>query len=198
MLEIYLFVNPLGGKCLASERTILKLARELPEKISYQFIPLLSMQMGHTHNASLAERNQAYQDRYRTILDYKAALFQGKKRGRQFLIRLQDTMIENELSYSEDLATLVADATHLDMDMFLEDRHSEIARKSFITDQRLAAEMGIQHPSTAVFYNALSEDAGLKVEEISYPIVKEVCESQGFSINEAQEEYGSRNNFRVL
>lgn len=40
---------------------------------------------------------------YRIILDYKAALFQGMKRGRNFLMYLQEELLFNNKQYSEEL-----------------------------------------------------------------------------------------------
>jgi len=40
MLELHLFVNPLGMRCLRCEKDVLKIDRDLNTKISYQFVPL--------------------------------------------------------------------------------------------------------------------------------------------------------------
>ncbi len=41
LLEVYLFINPLGSRCMKSEKCILRLADQIFGDISYQFIPLL-------------------------------------------------------------------------------------------------------------------------------------------------------------
>ena len=43
MLELHLFVNPLGMRCLRCEKDVLKIDRDLNTKISYQFVPLFNM-----------------------------------------------------------------------------------------------------------------------------------------------------------
>lgn len=45
MLEVYLFVNPLGAPCMRSEQNIMKLAARLNNKVSFQFVPLLTQQV---------------------------------------------------------------------------------------------------------------------------------------------------------
>lgn len=43
MVEIYLFVNPLGGVCLEIEKEIIQLSVNDKKKIQLRFIPLLNM-----------------------------------------------------------------------------------------------------------------------------------------------------------
>ena len=38
MLEMYLFINPLGAKCYEAEQNILKLAEESSQKFQIRFI----------------------------------------------------------------------------------------------------------------------------------------------------------------
>ncbi|WP_153020969.1 DsbA family protein [Secundilactobacillus collinoides] len=192
VLEVYLFINPLGSRCMKSEQCILKLADEIFDHISYQFIPLLTPQMidqqlkcdqEDGHNLSL--RNRVFQLHYQAILDYKAALFQGKKRGRQFLMALQDALINDDERYCDDLVMSLADDTHLDVDMFGEDRRSDIAKRAFQADQRLASEMKVDAPSTAILYNADVSDYGLMLNDVTDQTLFEVCENQGLLANQA-------------
>ena len=44
MLEIHLFVNPLGMRCFRCENDVLRVDHELNTKINYQFVPLFNMQ----------------------------------------------------------------------------------------------------------------------------------------------------------
>ncbi len=43
MVEIYLFVNPLGGVCLEIEKEIIQLSVNDKKKIQLRFIPLLNL-----------------------------------------------------------------------------------------------------------------------------------------------------------
>ncbi|KRN89074.1 hypothetical protein IV53_GL001047 [Ligilactobacillus ceti DSM 22408] len=98
-------------------------------------------------------RNTLSREVYRASLDYKAALFQGQKRGRLFLLNVQDQIKNNaQYHYTEEIAQQAAIAARLDLELFNEDCNSELAIKAFKQDQKLAAEMKVtQHPSVVIF-----------------------------------------------
>ena len=100
MLEIHLFVNPLGMRCFRCEQDVLRIDQQLRTKVNYQFIPLFNMdtiqqtmKLYHLNDHDLNVRQQTSATLYQIILDYKAALFQGRKRGRHYLLRLQTALI---------------------------------------------------------------------------------------------------------
>ncbi|MTV82930.1 DsbA family protein [Lactobacillus sp. CRM56-3] len=205
LLEVYLFINPLGSRCMKSEKSILRLADQIFGEVSYQFIPLLNPQMIDQrmkvnnldcHNLSL--RNQQFNLHYRTILDYKAALFQGKKKGRLFLLNLQDQLVEQDVPYSEKLVFDVADQVNLDVDMFGEDRNSELAQRAFQADQRLASEMNVADPSTAIIYNADVSDCGLMLSDVTYQSLYEICENSGLLAKQALARQKQAPNLHIL
>lgn len=87
MIEIYLFVNPLGGICLNIEKDILKLVETENKKIQFRFIPLVNMKtINHLIKLfdipahDIEQRNQLFEDIYSAALDYKAAQLQGKRK----------------------------------------------------------------------------------------------------------------------
>ena len=43
MLELYLFINPLGSTCYHAEQNILKLVELSKSKIKFKFVPLLNI-----------------------------------------------------------------------------------------------------------------------------------------------------------
>lgn len=205
LLEVYLFINPLGSRCMKSEKCILRLADDIFSDISYQFIPLLNPQMidrrmkatnQDCHNLDL--RNEQFNLHYRTILDYKAALFQGKKKGRLFLLGLQSQLVEKANPYSEKLVLEVARDVDLDIEMFAEDRQSQLARRAFQADQRLASEMNVVDPSTAILYNADVSDCGLMINDITYQGLYEVCENNGLLAKKALENQRETPNLHIL
>ena len=59
MVEIYLFVNPLGGVCLEIEKEIIQLSVNDKKKIQLRFIPLLNMKTIGLQKA-VAEDGLAY------------------------------------------------------------------------------------------------------------------------------------------
>ncbi|MCH4123088.1 MAG: DsbA family protein [Levilactobacillus sp.] len=187
MLEVYLFVNPLGARCMRSERNIIRLADHLNSKVSFQFVPLLNQQtvaQSLAPHPTLAERNARFNVTYQAILAYKAALFQGKRKGRKFLLNMQDAVVSQHQTFSEQLTLEMAKKCQLDLDMFTEDCQSDLAKQAFQTDQKLAAEMKIEQSSSAVIFNCDVSDCGLLLNDVTYESLCDVCESQGVATKE--------------
>ncbi|MCH5463914.1 DsbA family protein [Levilactobacillus tujiorum] len=187
MLEVYLFVNPLGARCMRSEQNIMRLADHLNSKVSFQFVPLLNQQIieqALPKHHSLAQRNAYFNVYYQAILAYKAALFQGKRKGRDFLLDMQTAVVNHHQQFSQDLAVEVAKDCHLDLDMFTEDCTSDLAKQAFQTDQKMAAEMKIEQSSSAVIFNCDVSQCGLLLNDVTYDALCDVCESQGVATRE--------------
>ncbi|MFD1548475.1 DsbA family protein [Levilactobacillus fuyuanensis] len=187
MLEVYLFVNPLGARCMRSEQNIMRLADHLNSKVSFQFVPLLNQQIieqALPARPTLAQRNAYFNVYYQAILAYKAALFQGKRKGRKFLLDMQTAVVSDHQKFSQDLAVEVAKDCRLDLDMFTEDCDSDLAKQAFKTDQKLAAEMKIQQSSSAVIFNCDVSQCGLLLNDVTYDSLCDVCESQGVATRE--------------
>jgi len=185
VLEVYLFVNPLATQCVRDEQNVLRLANDSDKQIQFQFVPLLNINVVQKALKSQGikasdwqAQNQQSQTLYRVILDYKAALFQGKKRGRNFLIALQDAMLKTGQHYSEDLVKSVATGCHIDLDMFMEDRNSKLAKQAFHADQRLASEMAITEASSAVVFDCDQYDYGVLLEHFNYTTLFDLVNGQ--------------------
>ena len=175
MLELHLFVNPLGMRCLRCEKDVLKIDHDLNTKISYQFIPLFNMKTidntlkyYHLNPHDLAIRQQVSKTLNQVILDYKAALFQGRKRGRHYLLQLQSALINQGLDYNDELINKIAHDSHLDLEMFFEDRQSQLAKQAFRQDQKIASDLGISETATAVDFNTEDSDYGLMIPNFDY------------------------------
>ncbi len=153
MLEMYLFINPLGAKCYEAEQNILKLAEESSQKFQIRFIPLLNLQ---SVTKVMSVMN--------AVLDYKAALFQGRKRGHNFLLNVQRQLYVEHKKYSEEVVMRAAKESKLDLAMFEHDRRSKLAVESFREDQRLAAEMNVNTPPSMVVYNLDYLECAVSVE----------------------------------
>ena len=154
---------------------MLRLANDSDKQIQFQFVPLLNISVIQRALKSQGikttdwhAQNQQSQTLYRVILDYKAALFQGKKRGRNFLIALQSAMLKAGQHYSEELVITVETDCRIDLDMFMEDRNSELAKQAFHADQRLASEMNITEASSAVVFDCDQYDYGVLLEHFNY------------------------------
>lgn len=175
MLELHLFVNPLGMRCLRCEKDVLKIDRDLNTKISYQFVPLFNMKTidntlkyYHLNPHDLAIRQQVSKTLNQVILDYKAALFQGRKRGRHYLLQLQSALINQGLDYNDELINKIAHDLHLDLEMFFEDRQSQLAKQAFHQDQKIASDLGVSETATAVVFNTEDSDYGLMIPNFDY------------------------------
>lgn len=183
LLELYLFINPIGSTCYHSEQIIMKLATELQNKIRFRFIPFLNlattasmMEENSIPLNDLSLRNQVYHQAYQASLDYKAALFQGKKCGRKFLLDLQHEIVDKNSIYSEELVHQIAVNCNLDHEMFNHDRHSEFTINSFHQDMQMAAEMNVETFPTIVVYNLNGVDCGVSLTECtSYQLLSDLC-----------------------
>lgn len=186
MIEIYLFVNPLGKICLNIEREILKFAQTESKKIQLRLIPLVNMKtiknLLKVHEIAATDimgRNKLFEDTYAAALDFKAAQLQGKKKGRYILLNLQKLVTEDKTPYSTALAEkLIVDAGG-DLDMFKADRNSSFVKDSFQIDQQIAREMGVsKHPSAVIYNYACDRDFGVLIEEcLTIEHIKRLCET---------------------
>ncbi|WP_054658279.1 DsbA family protein [Apilactobacillus ozensis] len=135
MFELFLFVDPLCKKCMKAENIVTNISNDLDYKFKFQFIPMLNLRIINktlkkmelkNENVTINKVQKLY---YRIILDYKAALFQGMKRGRNFLMYLQEELLFNNKQYSEELIFSIAEKAKLDLEMFREDRVSKLAKR---------------------------------------------------------------------
>lgn len=172
MIEIYLFVNPIGKKCLTIERRVIELIDQCDLKVQLRLVPIMNLKTISEFMTRIGAsekdihlRKDLSQEIYSAALDVKAAQLQGKKRGRDFLMALQQAVGEEKQTYSPKLAIQLFTQIGGDLEMFLEDRRSEFTNEAFLADQQIANEMEITlHPS-AVIYNYDGDcDAGVRIE----------------------------------
>ncbi|WP_430609449.1 DsbA family protein [Enterococcus sp. DIV0876] len=172
MIEIFLFVNPIGPVCYQVEAELLESLTKYRKKIHLQLLPLVnlksvgvSMEYLSMDKTDLLLRNDQTKLIYTASLDYKAAQLQGKKIARDFLLKLQQHVGINQESYSETLVEKLFSETKGDLEMFLEDRQSDLVKKNFFTDQTVAKDMGITITPSAVVYNfACEREYGVLLE----------------------------------
>ncbi|MGX7204296.1 DsbA family protein [Enterococcus pingfangensis] len=172
MIEIYLFVNPIGTSCLSIERRIIDLIKAYDMNIQLRLIPIMNLQTvsEFMNRLGISEkdtqlRTELSQEIHSATLDVKAAHLQGKKRGRDFLVELQKVVGEQKQPYSKKLAIQLFNKVGGDLEMFLEDRHSDFVQEAFLADQQIAHEMKItSHPSTVIYNYGEGCDAGILIE----------------------------------
>ncbi|WP_314061708.1 DsbA family protein [uncultured Vagococcus sp.] len=173
MIEIYLFIHPLCSESLASEKRILQMIQTEHKKVQFKFLPLLNLQSfqqylqdHHLEAIGIHERNRLFEASYSAALDYKAMQLQGKKKGRAFLLKLQEKICIQNASYSDSLVDGIVTKIGGDLSMFRADRSSAIVHDSFISDQETAKEMKVCKNTSAVVFNyACDRDFGVLIEE---------------------------------
>lgn len=173
MIEIYLFIHPLCPDSLSSEKRLLQMIQNAPKKVQFKILPLLNLHTfqqflmkQNTKFLNLYERNQLFDAAYSAALDYKAIQLQGKKKGRLFLLNLQDKVCNEQIPYSKQLVADIIESINGDLDMFESDRQSDVIKQSFETDQAIAKEMSVSKTDSAVFFNyTKNQDYGVLVED---------------------------------
>ncbi|KRM90373.1 hypothetical protein FC80_GL001277 [Liquorilactobacillus cacaonum DSM 21116] len=183
VLEMYLFINPVGKESYQSEKNIIKLVNKLDTEIRFRFIPFLNLntvtKVLVEHNLPLNDldiRNKVFHDIYQSALDYKAALFQGKNHGCNFLLNLQAQIFDNHRIYSNDVIQDVLSSLKIDTEMFEADRYSDFTIESFKRDQQMAAEMNVSNHPTMVLYNLKGIDFGVSLTDCSsYNMLEDLC-----------------------
>lgn len=169
IIEVFLFVNPLGPTCFETEKLIESFSNERDEKVKVRFIPLLNFHtigsmVKETDNHTLSNRNQIYTDSFHASLAFQAASMQGKKKGRKFLMALQDKVVVEGKEVTKELFTQIAELINLDLEMFEEDFESDFSKNAFKKDQKLAQEMNIQNAPSCVLYSGNNQDYGYRVD----------------------------------
>ncbi|QFP79207.1 DsbA family protein [Latilactobacillus graminis] len=186
MLEVFLFINPIGQLCLRSEKALLKIIGETDANIHFKFIPVLNlknvehyMQFQKQNSRDLDLRNHVFSTIYEAVLAYKAATFQGSKKSQSFLMQLQQAFQQPEdMVLDNELVLSIAKQVGLDTEMLLEDWHSPLTKEAFDSDQQLSCEMNIQTTPSAVVFNYLKgeSESGLLIENCdSYDLLKQAC-----------------------
>lgn len=176
MIEIYLFIHPLGKFCAEAEKRVLDFTNKRDEKIDLNIVPLVNpttiAQALKNKNVSLTERNTYFQLAYRIALDFKAAQIQGKKYAREFLIAIQEKLLYQNETYSESLVQKLFVATGGDLPMFLEDRKSPLVKELFWRDQQTARDFHVARQTSTVIYDCLGSGDGILLEGLD--IMEEV------------------------
>ncbi|MGO2101392.1 DsbA family protein [Vagococcus salmoninarum] len=173
MIEIYLFIHPLCPDSLASEKRILQIIQQEQKKVQFKFLPLLNLQSfqqfieeHRLQSLSIAERNHLFEISYSAALDYKTMQFQGKKKGRAFLLALQEKIVVEGIHYSKALVNQIISEIGGDLGMFHADRVSPLVIDAFKADQSTAKEMNVLSNASAVIFNyACDRDFGVLIDE---------------------------------
>jgi len=213
IFELYLFVNPIGYKCYRTEQEVLKFMSSLDgPKVHFRFITFHNfntvtqyMKRLNLPEKDLTLRNQIYSSIYDASLAYKAALMQGKKRGRSFLLHLQKALADGKTPYSNELLAEVAAKAKLDVDMFFEDKESPFVKSSYEADQHIAQEMNIKTNPSLVIFDNLNYQYGLLLEdnitaEVLHEVIKDcsvACEQKSANMKKTNITTIGKNYIRI-
>ncbi|WP_080146147.1 DsbA family protein [Marinilactibacillus piezotolerans] len=192
-IEIFLFINPLGRKSFEAEEMIESFSKEREEKVKVRFIPLLNFRSvkkqlldEKTNPTSVDHRNKLYTDSFNASLAFAAASMQGKKKARNFLMILQNSIMENRNVLSRNVVMESAQSAKLDLEMFEEDLNSDLAKRAFTKDQKLAQEMAVQDTPACVLFNDSDEEYGYRIDSvISKQLLHGLCSDQALSTEDS-------------
>ncbi|GEL14154.1 DsbA family protein [Lapidilactobacillus concavus] len=188
MLEIFMFVNPIGGVCLETERNIINSLDYHHQKARINVVPLTNLQIVNDylerneldlHDLDL--RNHITNVTYASLLDLKAASFQGKKKARAFILSLQKHINQQHEKYSDTLIKNVVTEVGLDSQTFWEDRNSQLVKDLCDADRQLASELGVKRtPSTMlVDYRHNVDGDGILIEGcVSNDLIDQIVEDR--------------------
>lgn len=186
LIEVFLFVNPLGSECYETEKTILTFSDERDENVRVRFIPLLNFHTMGKHiehqeknGVSLEIRNKHYTESYQTCLAFQAASMQGKKKGRKFLLELQKAVVELKNNFSKKIVLEAASNAKLDIETFEEDLASDLVKRSFVNDQKLAQEMSVREAPSCVIFQNTDREYGYRIEStITTQLLHGLCKEE--------------------
>lgn len=191
IVEIFLFIDPLGKRCNNARKMVKQLREEQVNRIRVRVIPMVNSKkvFGYARKQVKSEiecfvaRNNHYStNTYQASLAFYASTMQGRKFGDQLLSALQSAVVEEKQDYSEGLVFKIAEKMEaFDLEMFKEDYQSELAKNIYRKNLILAAEMNVQKtPSCVIFKNGTENEAIRLDKEIESKVLRAICE-----INEA-------------
>lgn len=207
-IEIYVFIDPLCPECWSLEPFLKKLSIEYGRFFTIR--PILTGKMANLNKQKFDRPKKLRETWEKTAcrtgmscdgdvwienpitfpwiasIAVKAAELQGKKRGREFLRKVQEQLFLNKQDVTMESVLLeLAEETRLDIEEFKEDLYSHTAKKALQCDLKLTKEMEVDQVPTLVFFNEAEEEEGLKITGVySYDvyvrILKEIMKKEIF------------------
>ena len=185
IFDCYLFINPLGKQCYKCEQEVMKFIKRTPHKVHVHFLPFHNfksvtqyMKNNQLNVKNIDLRNEIYTKIYDASLSYKAALLQGKKLGRAFLMELQTQLHLLHKEYTPELLQEIIQIIGLDEKMFYEDKASKLVHQEYEKDQQIAQEMMVKtNPSLVIFDNLNQQYGVILHQNINADIIEHVCEN---------------------
>ena len=185
IFDCYLFINPIGKQCYHCEQEVMKFIERTPYKVHVHFLAFHNfksvtqyMKNNQLNDKNIDLRNEIYTKIYDASLSYKAALLQGKKLGRAFLMELQTQLHLLHKEYTPELLQEIIQTIGLDEKMFYEDKASKLVHQEYEKDQQIAQEMMVEtNPSLVIFDNLNQQYGVILHQNINADIIEHVCEN---------------------
>lgn len=178
MWEIFIFVNPIGNRCLKTEKTIIQFTQQHKINAHFKFVALNNVYAvddyilrNHLDIHSIALRNQITQNIHQATLYYTAATFQGNRKGRNFLMLLQDEINLKHYKFSTELVRFVARKVGLDWPTLVQDKNSQLISSQCQLDRNKAAQFEINATPAIVIYDYSNHlyEQGVLIKSCSPP-----------------------------
>lgn len=172
----------------------MKFIKRTPHKVHVHFLPFHNfksvtqyMKNNQLNVKNIDLRNEIYTKIYDASLSYKAALLQGKKLGRAFLMELQTQLHLLHKEYTPELLQEIIQIIGLDEKMFYEDKASKLVHQEYEKDQQIAQEMMVEmNPSLVIFDNLNQQYGVILHQNINADIIEHVCENLHHDIGVCQ------------
>ena len=185
IFDCYLFINPIGKQCYHCEQEVMKFIERTPYKVHVHFIPFHNfksvtqyMKNNQLNDKNIDLRNEIYTKIYDASLSYKAALLQGKKLGRAFLMELQTQLHLLHKEYTPELLQEIIQTIGLDEKMFYEDKASKLVHQEYEKDQQIAQEMMVESNPSLVIFDNLNQQFGVILHHnITADMIEQICEN---------------------
>lgn len=173
IFEFFLFVNPMGTSCLDCEKEVLSFIENTDKKIYFRIITYHDFHLFNDYlksrnmnNLSIEDRNKLYQAMYHISIGYKAALLQGKKIGRTFLMKMQEHFgNQNEVFSFNRMKELASNLNRFDISMWEEDMSLGMTKEDYSNDLKLARQMQITSNPSLVIFDNQNFRYGVRIEE---------------------------------
>ncbi|MCR6095791.1 DsbA family protein [Salipaludibacillus agaradhaerens] len=202
-VEIYVFIDPLCPECWALEPIIKKLQMEYSNYFTITTflrneIRSLNTHCGEKYEAVVKEMAQSFNETscrtgmpcdgdvwyentlttpYVAILAIKAAELQGKAIGIKYLRRVRESLFLYKQNIAEEnvLIECASNVKGMDVEEFIKDLHSDVAKDALQSDMKAAQEMDVEALPTMIFFGDDVDEPGLKVQGLhSYDIYVEI------------------------
>jgi hypothetical protein len=172
VIEIYLFINPIGNESMLAEKQTLAISENDEKNFHFRFIPVVNMRSiketllrDGIVRPKIELLNHLFEISYSAALDLKAIQLQGRKKGREFLLTLQEEINTHNREYGKELVLDVVNKIGANFELFCLDRQNDLVKRAFISDQQLAREMGVRLLPSAVAYNFENDDDAMLFED---------------------------------